>query len=71
MILRSVTRIPFLGQMDSYIIEKCWVLLAAVRHSLKHDSTGTSRLASNGDLVRVTSKPSDVRLNPLKSKTLI
>lgn len=57
--------------MDSYVIEKCWVLLAAVRHSLKQDSTGTSRLASNGDLGRVSSESFDVRLNPPKSKTLI
>ena len=57
--------------MGSYIIKKRLTLRAPVRHSLKHDRTSTSRLSSNGNLLRVSTEPSDVRLNPLKSKTLI
>ena len=57
--------------MESYIVEKDWTLLASVRHSLKHDSTSTSRLASDSNLGRISAKPSDVRLNPSKGETLI
>lgn len=57
--------------MGSYIVKKRLTLVTPVRHSLKHDSTRTSRLARNSNPPGVSAKFSDVRLNPLKSKTLI
>ena len=57
--------------MESYIIEKRWILLAPVRQCLKHDSTSASRFARDGHLARVSAKASDVGLNPSQSEALI